>query len=182
MIIETERLVLRPFTETDRAPYAALGANSNVMHYYPALMNRKQCDAKIDQFELQRAQHGFCFFAAELKQDSRFIGILGIAKIDAETKSAIAGHPEIEIGWVLHHDAWGKGLAPEGARACLDYAWNTLHLDEVVSFTSRQNRPSQRVMEKIGMSRRSRDDFDHPKLPINHKLRPHVLYRISSPN
>ena len=182
MIIETERLILRPFTGADKAPYAQMGANALAMQFYHSLVSRRACDAKIDQFESLRLENGFHFLAAELKQDRHFIGILGLARIDAETKSAIPGHPEVEIGWVLHPDHWGRGLAPEGARACLAYAWNTLHLDEVVSFTSRRNKPSQRVMEKIGMTRRPEDDFEHPKIPVGHNLRPHVLYRIKSLN
>lgn len=60
----------------------------------------------------------------------------------------------------------------------LAYAFDVLRLDEIVSFTVPANLASRRVMEKIGMSHRPEDDFDHPRLPGGHPLRRHVLYRI----
>lgn len=59
--------------------------------------------------------------------------------------------------------------------------FDTLGLDEVVSFTSTGNVRSRRVMERIGMARDEAGDFDHPMLPVGHPLRRHVLYRVCSP-
>ena len=75
-------------------------------------------------------------------------------------------------------DHWGRGLATEGARAILGYGFEVLGLKEVVSFTVPANVRSRRVMEKLGMGHDPGDDFDHPRLPENHPLRPHVLYRL----
>lgn len=181
MIIETGRLILRPFKEADKEPYAALGANETAMHNFPSTMNKFECDSKMNTLIKLQTRYGFHFLAAELKQTNQFVGLLGLANIDVETKLAIPGRPNMEIGWALHPDTWGKGLAPEGARACLTYAWEVLKLNEVVSFTAKTNTPSQRVMEKIGMTRDPEDDFDHPKMPAKHPLTPHVLYRIANP-
>jgi GrpB-like predicted nucleotidyltransferase (UPF0157 family) len=62
----------------------------------------------------------------------------------------------------------------------LHHAFHDLNLPEVVSFTAVQNKASQRVMEKIGMTHNPTDDFDHPRLPEGHALRRHVLYRITA--
>jgi len=86
--------------------------------------------------------------------------------------------PCVEIGWRLASESWGQGLATEGARAVVDHAFGVLALREIVSFTTAANLRSRRVMEKLGMSRDPREDFDHPLIPEGHRLRPHVLYRL----
>ena len=96
-------------------------------------------------------------------------------------REIIPGRPRVEIGWQLKTSVWGQGLAPEGAHAWLEYAFADLGLDEIVAFTANLNLPSQRVMQKLGMHRNPDDDFDHPNLPVGHRLRRHVLYRIASP-
>ena len=87
----------------------------------------------------------------------------------------------MEIGWRLDAAYWGSGLATEGARAVVRYAFDVIQLEEIVSFAVVDNVRSRRVMEKLGMSHDPRDDFDHPKLPPGHPLRRHVLYRLKHP-
>jgi ribosomal-protein-alanine N-acetyltransferase len=73
---------------------------------------------------------------------------------------------------------WNRGLATEGAGRCLRYAFQELALPEAAAFTVPANLRSRRVMEKLGMSHSPADDFQHPRLPEGHPLRPHVLYRV----
>jgi RimJ/RimL family protein N-acetyltransferase len=87
--------------------------------------------------------------------------------------------PCVEIGWRLAFDHWGKGYASEAALAALNYAFASLAIDEIVSFTVAANRRSIRVMDRIGLTRSPRDDFLHPSLPHDHPMRPHVLYRLA---
>ncbi|WP_223155583.1 GNAT family N-acetyltransferase, partial [Acinetobacter baumannii] len=87
--------------------------------------------------------------------------------------------PCIEIGWRIATEHWKKGYATEGAKAALDYAFNILNKDKVVSFTATVNKPSQAVMERLGM--RKVKYFNHPKLPDEHALQKHVLYEIYHP-
>jgi ribosomal-protein-alanine N-acetyltransferase len=87
----------------------------------------------------------------------------------------------VEIGWRLAAEYWGRGYATEGARAVLTFGFQTLALGEIVSFTVPGNVRSRQVMERIGMVHDSADDFDHPALPEEHRLRRHVLYRIARP-
>ena len=90
--------------------------------------------------------------------------------------------PCIEIGWRLAANHWNRGYATEGAKAALAFGFRWLNIDEIVSFTVPANARSRQVMEKLGMSRTPKDDFDHPLLSEGHPLRRHVLYRASRPS
>ena len=178
MRIETERLILRSWEERDRAPLAAILGDPEVRRFYPTTLTFEQTAAQLD-FSMQRQEEvGFHFGAAELRETGAFIGLIGLGYIPDETRAAIPGHPAVEIGWQFDKAFWGQGLAPEGARAWLEHGFGNLGLPEVVAFTYRGNLPSQRVMAKIGMVRDPSADFEHPRLPQGHQLRPHVLYRI----
>ncbi|MCY1180072.1 Acetyltransferase (GNAT) domain protein [compost metagenome] len=87
--------------------------------------------------------------------------------------------PAVEIGWRLMQAHWRQGYALEAARAALRFAFEELALAEVVAFTVPANLPSQGLMRRLGMQRDEQGDFEHPRLPEGHPLRPHVLYRLS---
>ncbi len=179
MRLETARLVLRSWEERDRAPLAAVLGDPEVRRFYPTSLDPEQAGAQFDfAMERQRAV-GFHFGAAELKATGRFAGLIGLGYIPDELRAVLNGQPAVEIGWQFDRSLWGQGLAPEGARALLEHGFSTLKLPEIVAFTFRGNRPSQRVMEKIGMTRDPAGDFEHPRIEPGHPLRPHVLYRIS---
>jgi RimJ/RimL family protein N-acetyltransferase len=144
------------------------------MEFFPALLSREESDRLADRIEDHFRNHGFGLCAAELRQDHSFIGFIGLAVPSFQA----AFTPCVEIGWRLSADHWGHGLATEGARAFVRYAFETIGLDSLVSFTVPANVGSRRVMEKLGMARDPADDFDHPNLPEGHPLRRHVLYRL----
>lgn len=179
MILETERLVLRPWREEDRDDYAALMGDPDVRRFYPSALTRAEADAQMDRHLALQSTEPFHFRAATTREGT-FVGMIGIAAVPEVIRESIPTHPAVEIGWVFHSAFWGRGLAPEGARACLAHAWQ-LGLPEVVAFTARINLSSQRVMEKIGMTRDPQADYHHPLVPLDHPIRPHVLYRISRP-
>jgi ribosomal-protein-alanine N-acetyltransferase len=85
--------------------------------------------------------------------------------------------PAREVGWRFAPEHWGNGYATEGVRAALEYAFAALGWDEVVAMTAVQNVRSQRLMQRIGMTRDPNGDFDHPKVEAGHPLRRHILYR-----
>jgi ribosomal-protein-alanine N-acetyltransferase len=89
--------------------------------------------------------------------------------------------PHVEIGWRFAVDAWGHGYATEAARAALAWGFDVFGFDEIASWTSVTNVPSQAVMARIGLTHDPADDFDHPALPEGHRLRRHVLYRLRRP-
>ena len=95
-------------------------------------------------------------------------------------RHALPCNPCVEVGWRLARSAWGQGFATEAGRASLAHGFGQLGLDEVVSLTAVANKPSRRVMERLGMTRDERGDFDHPAVSAGHPLRRHVLYRISA--
>jgi len=181
MILRTERLVLRPWEDRDRAPLAKILGDAHVRRFYPTVATPEEVSAQIDYAIARTAENGFHFWAVERKTDGALLGLCGLGVIGEPLRSAIPGQPRVEIGWQLDKAIWGQGIAPEAARAWLDHAWTVLELPEVVAFTARPNLPSQRVMEKIGMTRDAAGDFDHPRIPEGHPIRPHVLYQIANP-
>lgn len=181
MRLETDRLILREWRDTDRPLLAAILGDPHVRRFYLKPATPEVVDAAIDTAIAETASGGVYFQAVERKADGALLGLLGIARIPEATRAAIPSHPEYEIGWQLGQACWGQGYAPEAARAWLDYAWTVLDLPEVVAFTATTNLPSQRVMEKLGMVRDPNDDYDSPNIPAGHPLRPHVVYRILNP-
>jgi len=178
-ILKTKRLILRPWREEDLEPFAQLNADSRVLEYFPSVLTHEESNNLALRLKVTLEKNGWGLWAAVLLETDEFIGFIGLNKW---TKSSLPTHftPAVEIGWRLGFEYWGKGYATEGAIACLGYGFETLSLDEIVSFTAVQNMRSRRIMEKIGMHHDPKDDFDHPKLPEGHWLRRHVLYRIEA--
>jgi RimJ/RimL family protein N-acetyltransferase len=176
-MITTARLTLRQWKPGDLAPFAALNADPAVREYFPSLLTKEQSDAAARHFQAGIARDGFGLYAAELRATAEFIGFIGLATLDF----AIPGiaQPAVEIGWRLAREFWGQGLATEGARAVVRYAFETLRLQEIVAITVPANTRSRRVMEKIGMKFMPGCDFDHPRVPENHPLRRHVVYLLT---
>ena len=174
-ILGTDRLILRQWLVSDREPFVRLNADPRVMEFFPALLPPEESISMIDSIEAHFVVHGFGVYAAEFRQNHTFIGFVGlnIPTFDAPFT------PCVEIAWRLAAEYWGQGLATEGARAVAEYGFQKLGLREVVAFTVPANMRSPRVMEKLGMKHDSADDFDHPRLPVDHPLRRHVLYRLS---
>lgn len=172
--IETARLRLRRWRESDRAPFAAMNADAEVMEFFPSLQSREASDASIDAWQSQFAEHGWSNWAVELLSSGAFIGFVGLSV----PKRVLPFSPCVEIGWRLAPPYWGRGYATEGGRAALRVGFERLELAEIVSFTSVLNVRSRAVMERIGM-RNAHEDFEHPGVPEHHALRPHCLYRIT---
>jgi RimJ/RimL family protein N-acetyltransferase len=173
-VLRTARLILRPWREADRDAFAALNADPRVMEYFPSPLSRAESDAGAVRITAHFEAQGFGFWAAEVVGGAPFIGFIGLA-----VPSFVAHFtPCTEIGWRLAHDAWGLGYATEGARAVVQFAFETLGRQEIVAMTAPANRRSRRVMEKLGMRRDPADDFDHPRIPEGHPLQRTVLYRL----
>lgn len=175
-MLRTQRLILRPFRETDRAPFAALNADPTVMQHFPKTLTREESDDVAMRIEAHHAQHGFGFWAVEVLGVAPMIGFLGLSRPSYQTPFT----PCVEIGWRFARAYWGAGYATEGARASLAYGFERLGLEEIVSFTVAANTRSWGVMERLGMVRDAAGDFDHPLLANGHPLQRHVLYRLKS--
>lgn len=177
MIIETERLVLRPWRDEDLEPFAALCGDPKVMRYFLKLLSLEETAALVIRLREKEEEQGFCFRPVERKADGAFIGMVGLSH--PVFPAPMPFTPCVEIGWRLVRNVWGQGYASEAARAWLRFGFETLLLDEIVAFTTVKNIPSQKVMERLGMSHDPADDFDHPAVPADHPLLRHVLYRLS---
>lgn len=172
--LETDRLRLRDWRDGDLEPFSAMNWDARVMAYFPTTLSRVQSDALAKRAQRCLEKDGFGLYAVEVKSTRDFIGFAGLARVIIAAPFA----PAVEVGWRLAHDAWGHGYATEAAHACVAHGFSERGLDELVSFTARENRRSIAVMQRIGMTRNEDDDFEHPNLPAGHPLRPHVLYRI----
>ncbi len=170
-VLQTERLILRPWRESDRAPWRALNADPEVMAHFPAPLTAAESDHWFEVNRDRVDEHGWGLWAVEVAGGAPFIGFVGLAVPGFEASFT----PCVEVGWRLAHDHWGRGYAPEAARAALAHGFGELGFDEIVSFTAVGNTRSRRVMEKLGMVKAF--EFDHPTLP-DHPLERHVLYGL----
>lgn len=178
-MIKTNRLILRPWRKTDLEPFAALNADAQVMEHLPSSLSKEESALMMKRMQAKIEEKGWGFWAVSLETNGEFIGFIGMNDLE-HTLFPAPFTPAVEIGWRLAYPFWGKGYATEGALACLKYGFDTLHLQEIVSFTATQNMRSRAVMERIGMHSYPKDDFDHPNLPNGHKLKRHVLYRLEA--
>ena len=170
----TERLLLRRWRDSDRVPFAALNADPDVMRHFPGTLDRVASDGMVARIEADFDRYGYGLWAVERLDTGEFIGFTGLQWIPFEAHFT----PALEVGWRLARSAWGHGYATEAAREALHVAFTEAGVPEVVSMTIPGNERSQAVMHRLGMVRDPADDFDHPRLPANSPIRPHVLYRL----
>lgn len=175
-MIETPRLILRQWRDSDRAPFAAMSADAEVMAHLPALLTPAESDALIDRLLGDIAARGWGLWAIERREDGAFLGWTGLNPVTFPCP--VEG--DVEIGWRLARAAWGQGYAREAAEATLAFAWQ-LGLPRIVSFTVPANTRSWGLMQRLGLERREDLDFDHPRLAADHPLRPHIVYARSRP-
>jgi RimJ/RimL family protein N-acetyltransferase len=173
--LQTERLILRRWRDSDREPFARLNADPEVMRHFLRPLTREESDAFVDRIEARFVERRYGLWAVERREDAAFFGFTGLAYHDFEAPFT----PCVEVGWRFDRLAWGHGYATEAAREALRVGFVEAGLDEIVSFTSPLNAASVRVMERIGMHRDPADDFDYPTIPVGHPLRRHVLYRLT---
>lgn len=175
-MIDTARLILRRWRPDDAAPFHAMGQDAEVMRYIGPPPSAADTRAAIARQNAVADAYGRCFWAMERRGDGAFLGFCGV-KPGAQA-TPIADLPE--IGWRLRGDAWGQGYAHEAAAACLAEEW-ARGTPEVCAITVPANARSWRLMERLGMRRDGRGDFNHPALAPGDALRAHVTYRIARP-
>ncbi|HEY9677555.1 MAG TPA: GNAT family N-acetyltransferase [Drouetiella sp.] len=172
--LETGRLILRRWKDSDLELYSALNADPDVMEHFPSTLSLEDSEKSMGRIMAHFEKHHFGLWAVESKQASEFIGFIGLQNAPFEAHFT----PCVEIGWRLSKQHWGYGYASEGARMALRDGFERLQLREIVAITTTENERSMRVMEKIGMTRNKDDDFDHPKIETGSRWCRHVLYRL----
>jgi ribosomal-protein-alanine N-acetyltransferase len=174
--LRTERLLLRRWRLADRAPFAAMNADPEVMRYFPSALTPADSDALVDRIEAGFEKYGFGLWALDVLATGEFIGFTGLSVPSFDAHFT----PAVEIGWRLARPAWGHGYATEAARRAVASGFGDHGLTDMVSFTSLVNVRSQAVMRRIGMTHDPAADFDHPRLPAGHPLQRHVLWRLAA--
>ena len=141
--LETERLIMRMWRESDFEEYAELCADPEVMRYLGGkVFDRTEAWRQMASMIGHWYLRGYGIWAVEEKDSGRFVGRIGC--INPE------GWPAFEVGWTLKREFWGKGYATEGARRSLEYAFNELDKPHVVSLIHADNHASIRVAERLG--------------------------------
>jgi RimJ/RimL family protein N-acetyltransferase len=170
--VNTDRLLMRRWRESDREPFAVLNADPETMRYFPAALDRAASDALVDRIEARFDELGYGLWALEIRATGEFIGFTGLNPMPDD----VPGAGGVEVGWRLARHAWHRGYATEAARAAVAAAFGGVGLAEVWSMTAVLNEPSQAVMRRLGMTQVT--TFDHPRVPAGHPLRPHVTYHL----
>lgn len=171
--LETARLRLRGWRESDLALFAAMNADPAVRRWFPGLMTRQQSDASVQAIQQSFRQDGFGFWAVETG-DLAFAGFIGLKRPLYPAPFL----PAVEIGWRLDPRVWGRGLAVEGARAALAFGFDECGLHQIVAVAPRVNLPSLAVMRRLGMRCDPAEDFDHPDLTDHPEIRRCALHRL----
>jgi ribosomal-protein-alanine N-acetyltransferase len=151
-----------------------MNADPRVLEFFPRTFPREQAEsmARFCRDELETLGYGW--WVVEVRGGPSFAGVIALQDVPFEAHFT----PAREVGWRFTPQSWGRGYATEGARAALDFAFNRLDWNEVVAMTAVKNLRSERVMQRLGMTRDLDGDFDHPRIEEGHPLRRHVLYRI----
>ncbi|MBZ0326439.1 MAG: GNAT family N-acetyltransferase [Altibacter sp.] len=171
-IITTQRLGLRNWLPSDEAPFIEMCQDEAVMKHFPKVLSKEETLGLIGRLKAHFEEHGYCYFAVDLLETSEFIGFTGLANQIWES----AFTPCVDIGWRLKRAAWGKGYATEAAAACLNAAFTTFNLNEVLAFATNTNSASEQVMKKLGMNYIG--NVQHPLIENDDRFTHCVVYKV----
>ena len=172
--LETDRLILRDWKDDDIDAFARMNADPIVMEYFPRRLDEKATARLVGRFQDHFEKHGYGPYALELKKTSEFIGFVGLHQVEFEAHFT----PAVEIAWRLDYGFWGQGYATEAANAVIENAFEKLGLKEIVGYAVHDNEAALHIMEKVGMKRDEKGDFDYPNLSKESPLGKFVLYRL----
>lgn len=171
-LFTSERLGFRNWNSRDLEGFAQMIADPEVMRFFPQTQTMDDALAFIERQQAHFESFGFNYFAVETLNDQNFIGFIGLSWQDYPSPF----NPAVDIGWRLKKSAWRKGYATEGAKRCMQFAFQELKLKKVIAVCPVVNKPSEAVMKKVGMIKQG--DFKHPKLSDCTRLEECVWYAI----
>lgn len=162
--LETERLYIRPWEPADRDEFRAMAQNPLVMRYINngIPLNEEQIDEAMARQARQLEQFGYCMGALVEKASDRIVGVAGLQPLGTTG--------ELEIGWWLTPEVWGRGYATEAGAAAMRYVLETLGRKRVLAIIDPPNEPSKRVVARLGM----RYDRRTTGAELGHRL-PHIV-------
>ena len=178
IILETPRLRVRSWVDSDRDLFREINADPKVMEFFPFRRNHQESDALLDKLNGSIRNTGLGFYALELKNSDEPIGFCGLSH---PNMPEIFPAETVEIGWRLATRFWGNGYVTEAARALMDFAFNEKAIPALLAFAVEANHRSTAVMKRIGMRPWPQMDFDHPRVPDTHPhLKRHVVYAATA--
>ena len=154
---ETERLILRDWREEDWEPFWQVTNTPAVMEWLGGVCDDAKRQGAQNRLLGYQRDHGHTFWVIERKEDGAILGFCGLKRCNQQ------GGPlgEMEVGWRLREDAWGKGFAKEAAMASLDLAFDHFGAQQVVALTVKPNTASWGLMKRLGMTHRPDLDFEN---------------------
>lgn len=177
-MIETRRLLLRPWREADKPVFHELANTPRMMAHFggpvPHTRHYEIIDAQIEQ----QARFGHCMWAVELRATGELAGVCGVR---------VGGHrgtpveQELEIGWRIGEAWWGQGIAREAAEASMAWGWANTDWPRIAAWTVIGNERSWGLMQRLGMSRRPDLDFRHPAYAADDPFGAMIVHAIDRP-
>jgi RimJ/RimL family protein N-acetyltransferase len=175
VVAETERLRLRTWNDEDEFRFYEAMNTPAVMRWLGGLQRPEEWSAGYQRLRGYERDFGFTFWIVERKSDDLILGFCGLKRVNAPG----ADFPgEVEIGWRLREEAWGRGYAKEAAIASLDLAFDRFAAPQVVAVTAAGNAASQGLMIRLGMTRRPELDFIDQRFPEDSEVNPQVVFSI----
>lgn len=171
-MIETGRLILRPWRDADKPAFHDVVNTPPMMAHFGGVQPRDAIDALIDAQRANQADYGFSMWAVDARATGTLAGICGLRKMPYPD-TLLTG--ELEAGWRIGERHWGTGVAREAAQAAFDWGWANTDFARIVAYTNAENDRSRGLMLRLGMTRREELDFVHPKGA------PMVVYAIDGP-
>ena len=177
VVAETARLRLREWEDEDEHRFYEVMNRPEVMRHLGGVQLPEEWRAAYRRTRSFQSDYGHTFWIVEDRESGEILGFCGIKRVNAPGTDMTGQH---EIGWRLRPEAWGKGIAKEAAIASLDLAFDRFDAPHVIAMTVPDNLASQRLMKRLGMTRREDLDFvderfDHPG-PLN----PSLVWRIDA--
>lgn len=174
--IETPRMILREWKDSDRDHFARINRDPLIMEHLPRILDEKTSNRLVDRFQKHFREYGYGIYAVERKEDGEFVGFAGLENVSFEAPFT----PAVEIAWRFDYGYWGLGYGMETGKALLEHAFTALGLKEVVAFTVHDNTRTIDLLERLGMERDPKGDFDYPGFRKDHPLGRFVLYRAKN--
>jgi RimJ/RimL family protein N-acetyltransferase len=176
-VAETARLRLREWDDEDEAAFYAVMNRPEVMKHLGGVQTPDGWNAAFRRIVGFQRDYGHTFWIIDDRATGELLGFCGIKRVNAPGAGSLTG--KREIGWRLRPEAWGRGIAKEAAIASVDLAFGRFAAPEVIATTVPSNTPSQGLMKRLGMTRRS--DLDYVDERFGPDLNPTIVFLMRAP-
>jgi RimJ/RimL family protein N-acetyltransferase len=170
--ITTERLHLRAWKDEDIEKIHLIMQDPDVTHYlqHHKLNERATIERLVEKSKRNIVEHGYGYFVCEHTETGKVIGMVGLNYVEIDAPY----FPCYTVSWIFGKSFWGKGHATEAAKALINYGFEVCNLSEIYACTTSENKASENVMKRLGMS--FKNDFGFPDFKEDDPFYKHVLY------